>query len=540
MRLISALRSSLRKTPRRPTAFRPVSEGLEERLALSTAAAAHVATAAIPRKVHADARRDPSAVGSWTPPKLFRPPGTPSSTQYVAIDVSVLPNGKVIAWGHDYNAFLRTHQAAEGTPNVMVWDPQTNTYEKHNTDWINLFCGGHAFLSDGRLVVAGGHGPAAMPMGGLEVAFGHNKVAAFDYRTGAWSQLPSMKAGRYYPTVISLADGGILAVSGDDQYGRPNTVPEVYHDGKGWTELTGARMTRSAQWYPNLYQLSNGLVFGGVPGPYSFFMDTTGNGRFWNGPRMSLKRFEGTSVMYAPDKILAIGGNAGSFNTNTTETIDLGQPNARWHKGASMKYAREYGNATILPDGTVLETGGTTSASNALAGAVKPAELWDPKTGRWSTMASLTTPRLYHSTAVLLPDGRVLVAGGGQPESTGEPKGTVHQDMQIYSPPYLFKGARPVITSAFDSADYGSTAIVTTPDASSIARVTLVKLGSVTHSTNMTQRIVEVPFDRADDQTLALHIESNANVEPPGDYMLFLLNAQGVPSVSKIVHVGPT
>jgi hypothetical protein len=547
------------KRARASRAFRPAGEGLESRLVPSASVGdwpgsttAHVERAVAPVTQGADAHRgqnaarrgahragnmDPAVVGSWTPPRPFRPPG--AKIPYVAIDLSLLPDGTLISWGHDYDGFLRNRVASQGTPSVMVWNPRTNTYEKHNTSWINLFCGAHSFLADGRLVVAGGHGPAAVPESGLEVAFGHAKVAAFDFRTRTWSQLPSMRAGRYYPSAITLGDGGILVASGNDQYGAMNAVPEVYRDGKGWTSLPGARMTVDLQWYPNMYQLSNGLVFGAVPGPRTFFMDPTGRGRFWAGPTMHSRRYEGTSVMYAPDKVLAIGGDAGGANIRSVESIDLDRANPRWREVAPMRYAREYPNATLLPDGTVLVTGGTSSASNAAGGAIRPAELWNPATGLWTTLAPLTTPRLYHSTGILLPDGRVLVAGGGQPESTGEPRGMTHQDMQIFSPPYLFRGPRPVIASTFESTTYGASEVLTTPDASSLARVTLVGLGSVTHSYNMSQRIAEVPFERVDHETLRLHVPDNSNLVPPGYYMLFVLNSRGVPSISKIVHVGP-
>src|SRR5262249_16181267 len=158
---------------------------------------------------------DPALVGSWTPPRSFKPPH--AKAPYVAIDLSVLPDGSLIAWGLDYDAFLRTKHASEGTPTVMVWAPTTNSYEQRNTSWINLFWGGHSFLADGRLVVTGGHGPALVHVSGLAVAFGHAKVAAYDFRTHAWTALPSMRAGRYYPSTITLGDGSILLAFGNDE-----------------------------------------------------------------------------------------------------------------------------------------------------------------------------------------------------------------------------------------------------------------------------------------------------------------------------------
>src|SRR5262249_48954270 len=151
-----------------------------------------------------------------------------------------------------------------------------------------------------------------------------------------------------------------------------------------------------------------------------------------------------------------------------------------------MKNPRVLHNVTILPDGTVLTTGGTTDASlytpdNAV---IYTPELWDPNTEAWTTLANMQTPRLYHSTTVLLPDGRVLAAGGGRAFTTDEFNG------EIFSPPYLFKGARPSITSAPGQANYGASIFVGTPDAGRIAKATLVAPTAVTHTTNFSQRFV--------------------------------------------------
>ena len=152
-------------------------------------------------------------------------------------------------------------------------------------------------------------------------------------------------------------------------------------------------------------------------------------------------------------------------------------------------------------------------------------------------MASMKVPRLYHSTAILLPDAKVLVAGGGDPQSTGEAKGSIHQNMQIFSPPYLSRGPQPVINSAPGSATYGQTIQVTSPEASSITTINLIRPGSVTHGFNMTQKIVSVPFTRNPDGTLELQMPTNPNDAPPGPYMLFLLNNLGVPSVASMMFL---
>lgn len=200
-----------------------------------------------------------------------------------------------------------------------------------------------------------------------------------------------------------------------------------------------------------------------------------------------------------------------------------------------MAYPRTYHTLTLLPDGTVLATGGgtTTDAVDASV-AVAPAELWSPATRTWSTLASLSVPRLYHSIAVLLPDGRVLVAGGGRFFGTPDP--TDRLNAQLFSPPYLFRGTRPVISSAPSTATYGGTIAVQTPDAARIGSVSLIKLASVTHAFNADQRFLQLSFTSGG-TGLTVQAPSNANLAPPGYYMLFIVDTSGIPSVAAIVRI---
>jgi hypothetical protein len=470
----------------------------------------------------------------------------------VAIDLSLLPSGKVLAWGNDYQHFLAMDRASHRTSKIWTWDPGTNQYRAMEYHEANLFCGGHVFLPDGRLLVGGGHGPAAIPVDGLQKAFGHKHAAIYDDSTGRWAPAADMNGARYYPTLIELADGRVMAVAGHDQFGRAFVIPEVYDPATGrWTLLPGAIHRGYGDWYPYLSQLSDGRVYAALPGARTYFIDPNGQGGFSPGPNMTYpRRFYGTAVMYEQDKILVIGGNSAAGTggngvnrqiTNTAEVIDFTEPNPQWRRTGSMQKSRWVSNCVLLPDGTVLVIGGTSEQSNpngnALRGAVKSAELWDPATGRFTTLASMKSPRLYHSTAILLPDGRVLVAGGGQPEMTGEPKNAVHQDMQIFSPPYLFKGPRPTITSAPETLSIGQAFTIATSDAASITRVHLVKLGSVTHGVNMTQKIVKLPLSRDVDGTLRAQLPENANHTPPGHYLLFALSDLGVPSVGRVVQI---
>jgi hypothetical protein len=202
-----------------------------------------------------------------------------------------------------------------------------------------------------------------------------------------------------------------------------------------------------------------------------------------------------------------------------------------------MAHARRYLNATLLPDGKVLVTGGSSSPLGAgdISGAVFAAEMWDPATGSWSTLAAMSGARMYHSTAVLLPDGRVLTAGGGGASQLNDSN---HYDAEYYSPPYLFRGARPAISSAPESVAYGETFTVGTPEALNITKVTLLALSSTTHEFNQTQRYVPLVFTPTADGTgLSVTAPANPNLAPPGYYMLFILNGAGVPSVARMVRI---
>ena len=198
-----------------------------------------------------------------------------------------------------------------------------------------------------------------------------------------------------------------------------------------------------------------------------------------------------------------------------------------WADVAPMKYRRAYHTLTVLPDGKVLATGGQngTDGVDETTG-VLPAEMWDPDTNSWTTMASSRRPRLYHSSAVLLPDGRVLLAGGG---AYGQAR--TRSSGEIYSPPYLFKGPRPQVTDAPGSVHYGQSFTVDTPDASRVQKVSLVHMGSVTHNVDMDQRFLNLPMTAGNGQ-VSINGPQNANVAPPGYYMVFLHRRQGRPVAS--------
>ena len=406
-------------------------------------------------------------------------------------------------------------------PALLTWNEIPNVR-------TNLFCSGHAPLPDGRLLIVGGHDGVDGDGSTHTTIFDHTVSNHWDYTN------PDMSKGRWYPTAASLANGEVVVLSGNiDSTERTNTLPEVWQTGAGggWRALSSAIATLPL--YPNVHVAPNGRVFVSGPNRDTHYLDTSGTGA-WSfvANRQFGSRDYGSSVTYEPGKVLAIGG--GDPPTNTAEVIDLTAATPAWRYVGAMASARRQINATVLPDGKVLVTGGTSSSGfNNGTNAVLTAELWNPATETWSTMASMQVPRLYHSTALLLPDGRVLSAGGGRPAATAA---TDNENAELFSPPYLFKGARPTVSSAPATVGYGQTFLISTPDVAAIASVTLVRLSSVTHAFNMNQRFNRLSFTVAAGGLQAT-APANSNLAPPGHYMLFILNGNGVPSVAKIIQL---
>jgi hypothetical protein len=435
-----------------------------------------------------------ATAGVWTAP--FTWPG-------VAVHLSLLPDGNVLSWG------------LAGQP--YVWNPSTKAFHEVPVG-TELFCSGHSFLPDGRLLVAGGHHQDAQ---------GLPDINLFQRSTSTWSSGPKMAKGRWYPTVTTLANGEAVILSGTDLTERMVRVPEVWSS-SGLRALTGA--SRNLMYYPRSFLAPNGRIFYAGDNQETAYLSTAGAGSWtFVANRLRPTRNYGAAVMYEPGKVLYAGGGR---TTNTAEIIDLNQAAPAWHYTGTMSYARRNVNATILPTGEVLVTGGTGGTTdNDESRAVFAAELWNPSTGTWSLMSSGSVVRGYHSTAILLPDGRVLVSGNGDSDAA-----TDQRTAELYSPPYLFKGARPVISAVTSSWGYGQSIFVSSAQASSIKSVTLLRLGSTTHTVNMNQRFNRLSFTPG---TGGLNVKSpvSRNLAPPGHYLLFILNGNGVPSTGKIVQL---
>jgi hypothetical protein len=471
-----------------------------------TAALPALALAACLLPAPGRAQTDPAVVGQWT--KL-------TDLSIVPIHTHLLPDGKVFMWGGTVVAYSQ----ADGNTQIL-WDPANPSAGTPAAKiGYDAFCAGHSFLPDGSLLVMGGH---------VSDEVGLPNASRYFPASNSWTAAPNMNAGRWYGTATTLPSGDALVVSGEITHADGvNLLPQVYQAATNtWRDLTGAQIAQAL--YPMMFVAPNGKVIEAGPSTQTRYLDTSGTGEWtWIGERMPVWRDSGSAVMYADGKILIVGGQ--DPPVASAEVLDLNVATPAWKATGSMKTPRRHVNATVLPDGTVLATGGTSGIGfEDLTKPVMASELWNPDTGVWTTLASATVPRMYHSTALLLPDGRVLSSGGNG-----------HPEVEVFSPPYLFKGPRPVISSAPATIAYGQRFAVQAASAASIAKVTLIRLGSVTHSFDQNQRMNVLTFAAASGG-VEVTAPANANLAPPGHYMLFVVDANGVPSVASVVQLGGT
>ena len=501
---------------------------------------------------------DPVRDGQW---ELL-----PYHSGVLAVHAALLPNGDVLFFAGSGSSATRFTSPdfgndAKGIFTSVVWKgasshanqfvhPPTIFAPDHRP--FDFFCGGDTLLADGRLLSAGG-------TANYNPFTGRRDATVFDPATGKWSFVQPMAHGRWYPTLIRLGDGRVLAASGlTEAFDNPhNQALEIYapaHD--NWQVMQFAGGFPGLPLYAHLFLMADGrILFDGgrmddelAVDPCVFdlthqpintvpVLGMAGNGM----------RNQSASVLLPPaqdQRVMIMGGGpAGKPNKtdaiDNVDIVDLKQPAPAFAAAAPLNFPRLHLNAVLLPDRTVFVTGGSLKQESEPLARLQP-EIYDPATNAWTVMASSTVARLYHSTALLLPDGRVLAAGGN-------PEGGTHvqwdQDpeeemrLEIFSPPYLFKGNRPIVTAAPANCTYGETIRIDSPQAANIRWVSLVAPGVTTHSFDMNQRLVDFEIVDRLATSLRARAPSNINVAPPGWYMLFLVDTSGVPSVAEWIHV---
>lgn len=459
------------------------------------------------------ARGQGSEVGEWTAAFPLPLPAIHS--------VLLPPDGRLMLYSYQVS----------GGPGTWchVFDPETLATAPFPLADVNVFCGAHSMLPSGDALIVGG--TAGHFNSGLDHTYLFNEVTGF-------TQIGSMSVGRWYPSVTRLGDGRFIVMAGLDGSGNDTPLVETFDpQTQTWTVFPGA--DKLLPLYPMNFQVASGAVI--TAGPHRDTESLDLNTGVWTFIDQTAKdHHEGCAVLLPPypDRIMLMGGHnqKSTLTRKKCEILDLSDPVPQWRTTTPMKRRRQHHNAIVLPDGNVLVLGGrvidgevnirSSSPPFHRGNVVLEAEMFDPISETWTLMAPQVRPRLYHSTGILLKDGRVFTCGGEQ-----EPSG------EVYSPPYLFKGPRPTLTGAPASVGYGASFQVQSDQADQIASACLLATGATTHSFDQNQRFIAVDVVDLGGGVLDITTPTLNTVAPPGVYMLFVVNAAGVPSVGEFVTV---
>lgn len=453
--------------------------------------------------------------------------GAQAKWPFIPIHAVVLPDGRVMTYGSLSNG------QQGGKFFYDVWDPaQGLGDEAHmtlpNTTQVDIFCSAQVVLPlTGDLFIAGGD--VFSDARGRSTNRPNSDTTLFRPGSNSIEKGEQMKLPRWYATATTLPDGSVYIQGGlgGEQH------PEIRHN-DGHTELLeGIASQDLFHYYPRNWVAPDGGVFG-FSATQMYRLNVQGKGARRDVGELAYKsHWEGSAVMFQPGRILLTEASG-----PRAAIIDIRQDRPLVTDAGRMSNTRMWHNSTVLADGSVAITGGAEFFDFKKATARNPVyqvDLWNPKTGEWHQGPSQKRMRLYHSTAILLPDASLFTGGGGAagPES--------NLNAEIYYPPYLYNrdgspASRPVISAAPATVNPGGNLTLTTPDAGSIQRVTLVATGSVTHSFNMNQRFLELTFSREGNRLVA-KLPDNAYETPPGYYMVFVLNQAGTPSQARIVRV---
>jgi hypothetical protein len=556
--------------------------------------------AAASQHARAAANAPADQVGRWDPKPIPFPT--------YAINAVLMPTGRVLFWGRS-PIDPATQQRVNDTP-AYVWDPgkSTGAFTAVRPPAIDidgdgdleeapLFCSGQSLLPSGEVLATGGtfaypvyagDGSTVSDFKGLDRAF------TFDPWTLGWTEQPSMRKGRWYPSQAMLADGRIAILAGWDETGTPADNPDLEVFTPAAVRGGRGRMTRyvngerpGTSYYPHLFTMPDGrLLLGGSEPGESALLDparlTTGPGpSAWTDlPDLAAQYRYSASAVLLPDgpdgssRVAVLGGleqtEAGTLDARRdSEVIDTRATAPAWRRDDAivppLNRGRDYFNVVLLPDGSLASVGGAAGArstggppppNNSYTGGaqdLKRIELLGPGAGAWRLGPAQRKWRTYHSSALLLPDGRVLSAGDDywdlhdQPDPylrQGPTAGKPLDEAEIYEPPYLFDGGarapRPAIVGGPATASWGDDVGVPVSEVAGrpASRAVLVAPGAVTHGVDMNQRHVELSvLGRVGGKGLNVRMPASPSIAPPGWYMLFVLDAAGTPSVARWVQL---
>jgi hypothetical protein len=482
-------------------------------LVAATTAAAWFTAPVPPGSGAAAVAPDPAVLGQWSEP--FDLGG-------IAIHATLTRTGDVLMF-----QYVEGDPTSDHTSYIWTWNYHTGSLQQAPIPYHrDLFCAGHATLPNGRVFVAGGHDHTT---GQKQDAVGVASTDTYGPAARTWTQGPRLRQKRWYPTTIAMPGGTVLVFGGQEGPGEPVKIVERFDPVANTIRRLPSTANKQMGSYPRMHLLANGKIVKTGPARTTLSFNparsTWANlGRMKHGARQL-----GSSVLLPGGRrVLVVGGKSSSTGraTGTAEILDTSAAQPRWRYTGSLTHPRLNANAVILPTGRVLVVGG--GKQQKYDTPTKVPELYNPATERWVSLAPQQGSRMYHSTALLLPDGRVL--------SAGQNAGDLATFGEIFSPPYLFQGPRPTIARMPQAVRYGDGFQVATPDAADIRRVSLVRPGSVTHSVDFDQRYVGLRF-RAAAGKLTVRAPGRASVAPRGHYMLFLVNSAGVPSKAGWVRI---
>jgi hypothetical protein len=493
--------------------------------------------------------------------------------------IALLPTGKVLLFSFERITDNPQQEPAptqtigkENAGRAYLWDPSLGTGPDaftavpppvvdlpdglHQPRPAPIFCAGHAYLPNGMVAVFGGN------LGGNNGA-GARFALVFDPWHERWLSQQDMSVGRWYPSVVETAEGREVVMSGQTElgWGTPTPLIEQFpansaevpygrhytenNPNEAWTKSEAPfRMD-----YPHLFSLNDGKIYAfGRDADQQFVFDpkTQARTQLPNRPDGGMRMY-GSAVALpngtkGPNSVLILGGDKDDPNTYLFS-------GGRWTKSTPRAFGRAMDDTLILPDGTLITLNGSYGIRNYGFGDLNPnailkyrqVELRD-SSGKWTLGPAQRLPRGYHSNAVLLPDGRIMVTGDELQQLASDPEinnRDVNGTIEIYEPAYLFKGPRPELTKVPDGPiGYGHYFPVSTPS-TGIAKAVLVAPITSTHSVDTSQRYLELPITNTGRHQLLLKSPETAADAPPGYYMLFLLDAKGVPSVAKWVQLDP-
>jgi plastocyanin len=463
-------------------------------------------------------------------------PGAPGVTFMHAV---LLPNSKrVFFWGYG-----QRHDQAR------IWDQETGAYMPPANQPMdiftdaNLWSGAHAHLNDagGTVLAHGGFAVEPAPGGGVDAST-EKRSLLFDPGTDQLTATGDMHASRFYPTTITLADGKPMTLFGVDTLAGPaSNSLEIFDPVTGtWSAPTMFPTTFTYVYYPWTFMLPGGEVF--IAGPqeparrFNHMATPIVDDAARQYPQVYPQRganMNGTAVLLPlrppgfSARVLLAGGNSPSTGAKA-EWIDLSATAPVWTALPDLNIARDAVNSVLLPDGRVAIMGGFNTPPDG-----GPVELFDPEDPQsgFQLGPGMKHPRGYHSAAILMPDGSVVMGGDWAGDRSG---GSTPNER--YLPSYFFR-PRPTITAPPSQLNYGTAFSVSTPTPTAIAEVVLMRAGAVTHGFNHNQRYVGCAITGASATAVKATAPPDGTVAPPGHYLLFLLDHERVPSEGKWVRL---